>query len=768
MTGLSDAEAQARLTKFGPNSLSYTDDGLWQRLFHKLIAPVPCMLEATVVLEVCLGKRVEAIIISLLILFNALLGFVQEGRAQSTLRSLRSRLALNASVQRDGAWKIVAATQLVPGDLVKLTLGAVVAADVKIIDGSVLLDESMLTGESVPLESGSGVDAYASALVRRGEATAEVTATGSRTKFGRAAELVRTARVTSSQQKAVLRVVAYLAGCNGIITLGMLAYAHARNMPAGDVIALGLTAVLASIPVALPATFTLAAALGARTLAKIGVLSTRLSAVDEAASMDVLCVDKTGTLTANSLTVVDVTPGEGMDKRRVLQFAALASSDAGQDPVDAAIRAAAAASRMTTDTVARTAFLPFDPATKRSEAVYDDPHGKGRRVVKGAASVVFALAAPTAQILGAARSLESQGFRVLAVAAGPPEELRSVGLVALSDPPRADSAALIRELDALGVKTIMVTGDAASTAETVARLVGLGGRTCPRSMLPTTLRPDDFSVFAGVLPEDKYSIVKLLQAGNHVVGMCGDGANDAPALRQAHIGIAVSTATDVAKAAAGVVLTNSGLGGIVATVKEGRQIFQRILTYVLNSTTKKIAQVLFLAGGLVMTGHAVLTPLLMVIVMVTGDFLGMSLTTDNVRPSPHPNAWPIRKLAIAGATMGLCQLLFCLSMLAVGQYVLRLGVDATQTLAFLIIVFGNQATTYNNRERRHLWSSRPSAWVLVCSAADITIAASLAVFGIAMKALDLEIVLTLLLAAALFCIALDFIKVPTFKSLRIE
>jgi len=304
--GLTAAEAQTRLSLAGPNAMPDTAIQPLRMAFAKFWAPVPWMLEAAVALELALGKFVEAAIIAFLLLFNAVLGFFQESRAQSTLAALKSRLALNASVRRDGVWQTVPAAELVAGDSVKLSLGAVVAADVRIRSGEVLLDQSMLTGESVPIEAGAGAQTYAGALVRRGEAVAEVTATGARTKFGRTAELVRTAHVASSQQKAVFRVVRNLAACNGVIILLMVGYAHFLQMPVIEIVPLVLTAVLASIPVALPATFTLASALGARALAKQGVLPTRLSAVDEAASMDVLCADKTGTLTQNELSVTTV------------------------------------------------------------------------------------------------------------------------------------------------------------------------------------------------------------------------------------------------------------------------------------------------------------------------------------------------------------------------------------------------------------------------------------------------------------------------------
>ncbi|MGO9546600.1 MAG: HAD-IC family P-type ATPase [Rhodomicrobium sp.] len=764
--GLTSDEALRRLEKFGPNAVPDTSLHPLRMALEKFWAPVPWMLEAAIVLELVLGKYVEAAIIAALLVFNAALGLLQESRAQATLAALKSRLALSASVRRDGAWKTVPAAGLVPGDAVKLSLGAVVAADVRLTGGEVLLDQSMLTGESVPIEAGPGVQTYAGALVRRGEAVAEVTATGARTKFGRTAELVRTAHAVSSQQKAVLRVVRNLAAFNGAVVAGLVAYATFLEMPLSEIVPLVLTAILGSIPVALPATFTLAAALGARALAKQGVLPTRLSAVDEAASITILCSDKTGTLTQNALTVTAVRPMPGFDEAHVLTLAALASSDGGQDPVDGAIRMAAA-SKVFPGAPELIEFTAFDPAKKMSEATATDSPGSPQRIVKGAFAAVIGLAPPSPDAEAAANELEGKGFRVLAVAAGPPDAMKLAGLIALSDPPRADSAVLVAELHGLGVRTVMVTGDAPATAAIVAKAVGLDGAICPPGPIPDAVRPEQFAVFAGVLPEGKYKLVKAFQAGGHIVGMCGDGANDAPALRQAQMGIAVSTATDVAKSAAGMVLTEPGLAGIVAAVKEGRVTFQRILTYTLNSITKKIVTVLFLIAGLIMTGHAILTPLLMVIVMIAGDFLAMSLTTDNVQPSPMPNTWRIGSLTMAGAVMGICLLAFCSGVLAVGKFEMGLGIEALRTLAFITLVFGSQAAIYAIRERRHLWISRPSRWLAASSLADISIASILAVAGVAMTPLPVLVIAGTLAAAAAFAFLLDLAKVPLFARLGI-
>ena len=361
-----------------------------------------------------------------------------------------------------------------------------------------------------------------------------------------------------------------------------------------------------------------------------------------------------------------------------------------------------------------------------------------------------------------------KGFRVLAVAAGPSASLRLIGFIALSDPPRADSAALVAELSSLGVRTVMVTGDAPATAAIVAHEVGLEGAVCPAGPIPDNVKPQDFAVFASILPEGKYNLVKAFQKNGRTVGMCGDGANDAPALRQAQMGIAVSTATDVAKSAAGIVLTTAGLGGIVAAVKEGRTTFQRILTYTLNSVIKKIAQVLLLAIGLILTGHAVLTPMLMVLVMVTGDFLTMSLTTDRVRPSETPNSWQTGRITGAAVLLGAGLLLFCVAMLAAGTFELHLGIDALRTLSVVAIVYGSQATVYAIRDRRHFWGLKPTLWLFLSSVMDVSIISTLASRGIAMAPIPVAVLGCEFGAAIVFWVLLSGIKIPVFKRLGIS
>jgi len=426
------------------------------------------------------------------------------------------------------------AADLVPGDIVQISLGDVIPADILLIDGSLLVDQSMLTGESIPTATEAGSAAYAGGLVRRGAAIARVTATGSRTYFGRTAELVSVAHVESAEQKAALAVVRNLTAINFVIMIGIVAYALALRISFQQVLV--LTALLSAVPVALPATFTLAAALGARTLAMKGVLLTRLSSLNEAAMVDVLCCDKTGTLTQNELIVSAIRPVKpSYDESDVLSFAALASSREGQDPIDSVIQARAGRGKglgRAPATAAR--FTPFDPAVKMAEAFAIDA-GREIRVVKGAPAVIATVAPMTPTAESELDALTQAGHRTIAAAAGPSDSLELIGFIAFSDPPRADSAQLLTELRSLGVLPIMITGDAAATAATVAREIGLTGPVCPPGDVPDAEGPKDFAVYAGIFPEQKFRLVKAFQRQGDAVGMCGDGANDAPALRQAQM-----------------------------------------------------------------------------------------------------------------------------------------------------------------------------------------------------------------------------------------
>jgi H+-transporting ATPase len=520
------------------------------------------------------------------------------------------------------------------------------------------------------------------------------------------------------------------------------------------------------VPVALPATYTLATAISSLQLARQGVLVTRLPAVEEAAAMDTLVSDKTGTLTQNSLSLGGVTAlAAGSDEPAVLRAAALASDEATQDPLDLALLTPARAQGLLGDAPTRLAFHPFDPSTRRSEGVYR-VDGHEWRALKGAASVIGPLckldAAQQAALDAAERTLAASGARVLAVAAGSGDALQLLGLVGLSDPPRADAADLIAQLTQLGVRVCMATGDAMETARAIGAKLGLGTRVCeaPGAQLQnnTAQNPEHCDLYARVLPEDKHRIVAALQKSGHVTGMTGDGVNDAPALRQAELGVAVASATDVAKAAAGVVLTDPGLGGVLTVVRSGREVHRRMLTYTLNKTLKTFEVVVFLTLGLWLTGGFVMSATLIVLLLFTNDFVTMTIATDRVQPAAKPQRWAVRRLVGAAAVFAVLSLLFSFSAYWWLRSTQGLSLAQLQTVVFLLLVFTNQASIYVLRSDGRLWSFAPGRWMALASVSDIILVSALAVLGWLVAALPALLVLGLLLACAGFALLLDQAK----------
>ncbi len=748
--GLSSTEAAMRLRQFGTNTVASKPESWLHALAAKLWAPLPWMLEATILLEAFLGHGLQAVIIAVLLIFNTILGLTQEARAKEAVKALKQTLAVMASVRRDGGWMRLDASQLVPGDLVKLALGAVVPADIKITAGTVLADQSMLTGESLPVERKPGDLAYAGAMIRQGEACGIAVATGARTYFGKTASLVQDAHGISGEQRAVLAVVRDLALVNGAVVVAMLAYAHAIGRTFDESVPLLLTALLASIPVALPSTFTLAAALSARRLVRGAVLPTRLSAINEAATMSLLCADKTGTLTQNALSIQSIIGFDGMAENTVLEAAAAASSEGG-DAVDQVIIDTARQRGARIPAAAR--FTPFDPARKYAEAELPD----GILLRKGALGAVAPAMLTEAQE-AARRQLAGAGCRILAITRTSGDATVVLGLLGLADPPRQDAAGLITALHDLGVRVVMVTGDAPETASVIAKSVGIMGDVCDSAKLETLVAPGNYGVFAGVFPEQKFRLVKLFQRDGQVTGMCGDGTNDAPALRQAQMGIAVSTATDVAKAAAGLVLTSPGLAGILDAIREGRAAFQRIRTYTLSMVVRKIAFVLYLALGLVVTGHAVLTPLLMVLLLIVNDFLTMAITTDRALPSSHPRHWRIGRIIAEGGIYGLATLGYAALLLATGRDIWHFPLPQLRTLSFLVLMLAIQASVYVIREERWFWSSAPSLWLAIATLAMVAFSLLAAGAGILMAPLGWNILGAVIVSAALFTLLLDLLK----------
>jgi len=498
--GLTQEEARRRFLECGPNAVTEKKPDLIVALIGKFWAPVPWMLEVTIVLELALGKFVEAAVIAVLLVFNASLSLFQESRARSALALLQKRLAVQARVLRDGEWRLIAAEQLVPGDFVHLQMGSLVPADIGIREGEVLIDQSALTGESVPVEADRSKSAYAGSLVERGEASGEVIATGGRTLFGRTAELVRSAETVSHLQSIIFSIVKYLVAMDTGLAVGVFLYAALVGMPLADTLPFVLILLVASVPVALPATFTLATALGAVELAQRGVLVTRLSAVEEAAAMDMLCSDKTGTITQNQLSLVSLHPYVPFSEQDLLRFAAYASDEASRDPIDLAVLARAKAEGALWASTHKLKFIPFEPASKLAEAIVAQD-GKELHAIKGAPQAVATRVGATTDIDTDVERLAAGGYRVLAVAGDADGSLRLIGLLAFQDPPREDSKSLVASLNKLGVRVAMVTGDGLATARAVAAQVGISGRACSsRDLRENMDRSLDCAVFASVFP----------------------------------------------------------------------------------------------------------------------------------------------------------------------------------------------------------------------------------------------------------------------------
>ena len=768
--GLTSAEAQARLKQSGPNAVIEDKPHPLRAFVRRFWAPIPWLLEAAVILQLFLGENVEAAVIAGLLVLNATLSLLQEGRAQKALALLRQQLRVQARVRRDGVWTNLPAEELVPGDVLHLRQGSIVPADVQLAEGSLLLDQSALTGESAAVSAEPGKTAYAGSMVRGGEATGEVTATGAHTFFGKTAELVRTARSANRQEHEIVAVVRNLFVVNAAMVVVVVGYAHTQGMTIEYILPLLLAILLASIPVALPATFTLAAALGSVELSKRGVLITRLSALHDIASMTVLCSDKTGTLTRNEATVNALWPAPGFSETDLLRAAAFASDPAGQDPVDGAIVQAAANRGWRDGEMTRVEFKPFDPATKRAEAVFQGGTGT-RRFVKGAPAVVARLAgAPETLWQAPAQNIVDRGQRVLAAATGDGVELRLVGLLGLEDAVRADSRAVVDAIHQVGVRVVMITGDNALTARSVAEQVGIPANVCPPEKLHGDLRGDalDCSVFAGVFPEDKFKLVRAFQRRGDVVGMSGDGVNDTPALRQAEAGVAVANATDVAKAAAALVLTRPGLSDVIPAIETSRRVFQRIITYTLNMLVKKIELMALLVLGFLLTNHKPLTPMLMVLILFLNDFLTMSLTTDRMGFSPQPNRWNTRGILTAALALGLGKLVFSLGVFLGGHFALHLDMRHLQTLTFATQIFSSQAGVYLLRERGHFWQSRPSRFLAGSSAFGGIVAAILVLNGILMPAISLPLLLGVVGVGMVHFTILDWLKLWLFNRLQLR
>ena len=743
--GLTAVEARSRAARYGTNEVALRRASPALSFLKKFWGLTAWMLELIIAISWVLGRFTDLFIVAGLLVVNAVIGVLEEQRASLAVEALRKNLQVNSRVLRDRLWAVVPARELVPGDIVRLRPGDFVPADVKLVSGHLGVDQSALTGESMSAEKEANGVLYSGSIVRQGEANGVVILTGSATYYGRTTELVQIARPKLHMEAVVSRVVRVLAIIVGALIAAALAVSALRGVNLLEILPLMMVLLLSAVPVALPVMFTVSTAVGSMELARKGVLVTRLSASEDAATMNVLCVDKTGTITANMLSVASVIPLNGLAEDEAILYGALASQEANQDPIDLAFLAAARQRSLALDSFEATGFTPFDPKTRRTEAVVR----KGAEeltVMKGAVASIAEACALGPAALTALQALTDEparkGQRILAVArteAGRAPVL--VGIVALTDMLRPNSKPLIRQLQELGVAVKMLTGDALPIARDIAREAGLGENVNRVSDLEEFARTDPSRAgeeaqksdgFAEIYPEGKFNVVKSLQSTGRVVGMTGDGVNDAPALRQAEVGIAVANAVDVAKGAASVVLTQQGLSGIVDLVTNGRMVFQRINTWVINKISRTIFKAAFIVLLYLLTGKFVISALGMILVVFMTDFAKISLSTDNVRGSGKPETWNLAGLVTVASVLGVLMIAESVGLYFIGVTWLGLGGDAQalSTFGFEIMIYFAIFSLFAVRERRHFWSSRPSWTLLGVLLLDAIVAAVLASVGI--------------------------------------
>jgi H+-transporting ATPase len=780
LKGLTSEEVKIRQKKFGFNEVVEKKESSLKRLAKKFWGLTSWMLEITMVLTLILGRYLDFYIVTGLLLLNVLLGYFQEERANKALEALKQKLHVNSRVYRDGKWTVIPARELVPGDIVRIRAGDIVPADIVIGEGEVEVDQSALTGESLTVSRGSNEAVYSGSVIRRGEATGIVTATGAKTYFGKTTELVNIAKPKLHMEEVIGQVVKWLLIM--VITLLAAAFVYSAILiKAGylSLLELSLVLLVSAIPVALPAMFTITMALGSIELSKKGVLVTRLSASEDAASMDTLCVDKTGTITLNKISVAEVVPFNSFSKDDVVVFGALASEEANQDPIDLAFIQEAKDKKVDLNKYKVLKFVPFDPKTRRTEATIQF-EGKTVDVIKGAVNVVIQLCKLDEQtkkkVQETMDEMAEKGYRSLGVALRENGEAKLIGIVGLYDKPRPDSAHLISELKSLGVKVKMLTGDAKPIALQVAKQVGLGESAADIVEVKqmNDEKKDEIieksDVFAEVYPEDKYIIVKSLQKKKHIVGMTGDGVNDAPALKQAEVGIAVSNATDVAKAAASVVLTQPGLINIVDLVKTGRMIYQRIVTWIFNKVVKTFQIVVFTVIALFLWNRFVVNAYDVLLLLFLIDFVTISISTDNVRYSKNPDKWNIDWLVKVSMLIGIASVIESLFFTYIGvkYFALLNNVNQLHTFGFELLMLSGMLTIFVVRERGHFWNSRPSNTLLISIIADIVLAVAISTFGIpGITPIPLIDSLTLLALAVIFMLFVnDFVKIAVIKKIK--
>jgi H+-transporting ATPase len=774
--GLTSADAAQRLGKYGPNALPQETVNPLLRFLSYFWGPIPWMIEAAAVLSAVVRHWEDFGIILALLLMNAGVGFWEEFQAGNAVAALRKTLALKARVERDGTWSSIAAEEIVPGDAIHVRIGDIVPADARLLDGDPIeVDQSALTGESLPVTRKSGDAVYSGSIVKQGEIDALAYGTGANTYFGKTARLVETAHTISHFQKAVLKIGDYLIVIAVALVALILIVALFRGDPMLTTLQFALVLTIAAVPVAMPAVLSVTMAVGSRNLAKKQAIVTRLSAMEEMAGIDVLCADKTGTLTQNSLTLGEPFCMKGVGPDEVIRIAALASQAANADAIDTAVLAGSKARpKGAGERVVH--FVPFDPVHKRSEATVCDSSGEFK-VTKGAPQVIMALCGDlggaAAQVDAAIDAFAARGYRSLGVAKTQLDGTWGLlGILSLYDPPRPDSKSTIEAARAMGVKVKMVTGDQLPIARETARTLGLGTDILDASLFGEIEQYRRAQVadaieradgFAQVFPEHKFFIVDELQQRSHILGMTGDGVNDAPALKKADAGIAVSGATDAARAAAAIVLMTPGLSVIIDAIKESRKIFQRMVSYATYRIAETIRVLLFMTLSILVFNFYPVTAVMIVLLAILNDGAILSIAYDRVRYSNEPEAWNMRVTLGIATVLGIAGVIASFGLFYFGEEMLHLSRPVIQTLMYLKLSVAGHLTIFVTRTRGPFWSTRPANVLLGAVLVTQLLATCIAIFGIFMTPIGWRLALFVWAYALAWFLVNDRIKLVAYR-----
>jgi H+-transporting ATPase len=747
--GLTQAEAAKRLAQNGPNQLAEKKTNEYLKFLSYFWGPIPWMIEAAVILSGVVRHWLDFFVIFFLLCSNAVVGFWEEHQAGNAIAALKARLAVLAKVKRDGKWENPKASEVVTGDLIRLRLGDIVPADARLLDGdSIEVDQSALTGESLPVTANSGGAVYSGSIIRQGEIDAIVYATGTNTYFGKTAQLVEQAHTVSHFQKAVMKIGDYLIILAVALVAVILAVAIYRGDKVLTTLEFCLVLLVAAIPVAMPTVLSVTMAVGARLLARKEAIVTRLSAIEELAGVDVLCSDKTGTLTQNKLTLGDPFCVDGIAPANIVLWAALASRAEDKDTIDLAVIGGVKDDKdLKSCNVLH--FQPFDPVHKRTEATVKGADGKQFFVAKGAPQVILQMATNAAEVKTAAEKaildFAGRGFRSLGVArADEPGKWKFAGILPLFDPPRDDAKETIANAIQMGVKIKMVTGDQIAIARETSKQLGLGVNILDASALGDTTRKETPEIsteiqkadgFAQVFPEHKFYIVNSLQASNHIVGMTGDGVNDAPALKKADCGIAVSGATDAARAAASIVLLTSGLSVIIDAIKESRRIFQRMNSYAIYRIAETLRVLFFMTLAILVFNFYPVTAVMIVMIALLNDGAILSIAYDNVLYRNKPEAWNMRLVLAVSTVLGVVGVIAAFALFFLAERVFHFDRAHAQTLMYLKLSIAGHLTIFLTRTRGPFWSIKPAKILWMAVLGTQIIATLIAVYGLFMTPL---------------------------------